>query len=210
MLLNFFYFGMVFAGCASLQGSIMNPYNIISINGVGYVLGIILYVITLGLCLNSLHKDWSFSLLRLFVKGTLLSIAHYNPIYIFAVALTMDMFLVFIELKVRYQSIINPSMFLISQILVNFSLSIFFYMPDSLIAIYLSAAAIALTVLIEIYLHYIEKCIPYHDYPMFNKEKVSIGSHDVNWKINPHDYSLENESVANGRDKDMELHEEKQ
>ena len=200
---------MVFAGCASLQGSIMNPYNIISINGVGYVLGIILYVITFGLCLNSLHQDWSFGLLRLFVKGTLLSVAHFNPIYIFAVAITMDMFLVFIELKVRYQSIINPSMFLISQLLVNFSLSIFFYLPDSLIAIYLSAAAVVLVLLIEIYLHYIEKGIPYREYPFFNKDKVSIGSQDVNWKINPNDYSLENESVANGRDKDLELHEEK-
>lgn len=101
-------------------------------------------------------------------------------------------------------------MFLIAQILVNFSLSIFFYLPDSLIAIYLSAGAVALAILIEIYLHYIEKCIPYDEYPFFSKEKVSIGSQDVNWKINPHDYSLENESVvANGRDKDLELHEEK-
>lgn len=194
---------MVFASCASLQGSIINPYNIISINGVGYVLGIILYVITLGLCLNSLQKDWSFILLRLFVKGTLLSIAHYNPIYIFAVAITMDMFLVFIEIKVRFQFIINPFMFLTSQILVNFSLSIFFYLPDSLIAIYLSAAAVALVILIEIDLHYIEHCIPYDEYPIFSKEKVTIGRQDVNWKINPHDYSLENESVANGREKEL-------
>lgn len=45
---NFFYFGMVFAGCASLQGSILNPRNMITLNGVGYTLGIILYVILIA------------------------------------------------------------------------------------------------------------------------------------------------------------------
>jgi hypothetical protein len=53
---NFFYFGMAFAGCASLQGSILNPNNIISINGSGYALGIVLYVVVLGHCINSVFK----------------------------------------------------------------------------------------------------------------------------------------------------------
>lgn len=43
---------MVFAGCAALQGSILNPNNIISINGLGYVFGIILYIATLAICLK--------------------------------------------------------------------------------------------------------------------------------------------------------------
>lgn len=42
-LYNFFIFGAVFAGCASLQGSIMNPVVELSVNGVFYILGIILY-----------------------------------------------------------------------------------------------------------------------------------------------------------------------
>jgi len=45
---NFFYFGLIFAGCASLQGSILNPRNIISLNGVGYIIGIVLYVIMIS------------------------------------------------------------------------------------------------------------------------------------------------------------------
>jgi len=60
LIFNFFYFGLVFAGCASLQGSIFNPDNIISINGLGYVIGIIIYMGLLGECFNSAFNDWNF------------------------------------------------------------------------------------------------------------------------------------------------------
>ena len=56
---NFFYFGLAFAGCASLQGSIFNPYNIISVNGVGYVMGIMIYMALCGECFNSVYNNWN-------------------------------------------------------------------------------------------------------------------------------------------------------
>lgn len=57
---NFFYFGMVFAGCASLQGSILNPRNIMSINGIGYTLGIVLYVILIADSAFQFYKHSNF------------------------------------------------------------------------------------------------------------------------------------------------------
>lgn len=59
-LFNFFYFGMVFAGCAALQGSLFNPFNIISLNGSGYVIGIIAYMALMGECFSSAYNDWDF------------------------------------------------------------------------------------------------------------------------------------------------------
>ncbi len=59
-LFNFFYFGMVFAGCAALQGSLFNPFNIISLNGSGYVIGIVLFMALMGESFSSAYNDWDF------------------------------------------------------------------------------------------------------------------------------------------------------
>jgi hypothetical protein len=92
--------------------------------------------------------------LRLFVKATLLSAAHFNPIYIFAVALVLDVFLLVVEMRMKSQFTVCPKLTIANHLLVNLALSIFFYMPDSLISIYISSAAITLVVLVEVYLHY--------------------------------------------------------
>jgi hypothetical protein len=42
-LYNFFVFGVAFAGCASLQGAIMNPITSLNVNGAFYIIGILLY-----------------------------------------------------------------------------------------------------------------------------------------------------------------------
>jgi hypothetical protein len=40
--------GLVFAGCASLQGAILNPSSLLSLNGVGYIVGMMVWVGLLG------------------------------------------------------------------------------------------------------------------------------------------------------------------
>lgn len=42
-LYNFFVFGVTFAGCASLQGAIINPISSLSLNATFYIVGILLY-----------------------------------------------------------------------------------------------------------------------------------------------------------------------
>jgi hypothetical protein len=49
-LYNFFSFGLIFAGCTSLQGSILNPISFISINGFFYIFGIVLYILLICEC----------------------------------------------------------------------------------------------------------------------------------------------------------------
>jgi hypothetical protein len=133
--------------------------------------------------------------LRLFVKATLLSLAHFNPLYIVIVVLTFDVCLVVIELKLKWKYIINIKLFVVSQILVNFSLGMIFYLPDSLFAIYCSAAGVALVVMFEIASHYFEKQVELKKYPFFSKEEVlssdKSSNEDPSWKINLEDYTLE-------------------
>jgi len=48
VILNFFSFGIVFAGAVSLQGALYNPFELLSINGFFYMLGTAVYFIMLG------------------------------------------------------------------------------------------------------------------------------------------------------------------
>lgn len=43
VLYNFFGFGLVFAGCASLQGAILNPLSTLNVNATFYIIGILAY-----------------------------------------------------------------------------------------------------------------------------------------------------------------------
>lgn len=45
-VMNFFGFGLFFAGCAALQGALINPQMAITINGSFYLVGIIIYLLT--------------------------------------------------------------------------------------------------------------------------------------------------------------------
>ena len=84
--------------------------------------------------------------MRLFVKGTFLSLAHFNPLYILVAALSLDICLIIIELQLKSKFILNIKLWTVSQLLVNSSLAMIYYLPDSLFAIYCSAAGISLVV----------------------------------------------------------------
>jgi hypothetical protein len=89
------------------------------------------------------------------VKATLLSLAHFNPIYILVVVLTLDVSLFIIEAKLKSKYIINMKLFIANQVLVNFALAFIYYLPDSLLAIYVSATAVGLAVILEIIMHFL-------------------------------------------------------
>ena len=108
-LFNFFGFGLIFAGCSSAQGAILNPLNILTINGSMYIFGILVYLLVLShviyaLYLHSISKIFK---LRLFIKATLLSLAHFNPIYIVAAVIVLDIAAIAGEYYLRKSSLIN-------------------------------------------------------------------------------------------------------
>ena len=92
-LYMFFVFGLSFMGCACLQGAILNPITSITINGLFYILGIIIYVC---LCAETLYriifkdaKEYVHKV-RIILKATLLSLSHFSPIYLVASCVVAD------------------------------------------------------------------------------------------------------------------------
>ena len=80
-------------GCTCLQGAIMNPINKVDVNGVFYILGIIVYTLVFMECLYRLiiesSKRYCYKI-RIFIKASLLSLAHLSPIYLLSAAICVD------------------------------------------------------------------------------------------------------------------------
>lgn len=92
VMYNFFFFGLVFNGCASLQNAIYNPMSEISVSAVFTVIGIICFGLAFTDCLYSLYESpLYFFKLRIFTKAVLLSVCHFSPIYLFSSAFVVDL-----------------------------------------------------------------------------------------------------------------------
>jgi hypothetical protein len=88
---NFFYFGLIFNACVSLQNVMYNPLSVLSVSAVFTVLGIVCYGLAITDCLYSLYQSpLYFFKLRIFAKATLLSLSHLSPIYLFTSSLALD------------------------------------------------------------------------------------------------------------------------
>lgn len=100
-LYNFFVFGVTFAGCASLQGAIKNPVTSLNVNGIFYIIGILLYFSIVCECIYkiTLDKTLNFWKIRVFIKATLLSLSHLSPIYLLSSTVVIDLVLVIVEYK---------------------------------------------------------------------------------------------------------------
>lgn len=122
VMYNFFLSGICFATVGSIQGSFLNPMqNNFSLSSVFYLLGTIIFLIVLGESIWSISKDQhNIFKLRILVKSILLSVLHYNALYLFPLVIGFEAF--FIYLKLTITKCIHPKLWLISNILPNLSL----------------------------------------------------------------------------------------
>lgn len=90
MVYLYFGFGITFAGAASIQGSLYNPVDDFSINGLFYMFGGIVYCGQLAATVKLTMKEQRSCYVRSFAKATILSVAHISPVYICTVAFIID------------------------------------------------------------------------------------------------------------------------
>ena len=89
VIYNYFLGGLSFATAACIQGALLNPMdNWITVSSAFYLLGICLFVVLLGEAIWSSAKD-SHNLfkIRTIAKSVLLSVLHYNALYLFVIIL---------------------------------------------------------------------------------------------------------------------------
>ena len=154
-LYNFFIFGVVFAGCASLQGAFLNPISELSVNGMFYILGILLYFAALCETLYRLYTSVvvHFWRIRVFMKATLLSLAHFSPIYLVSTAVLVDLILVAIEYKICIYPKRFARWWIFSNITVNLALLILLYLPSVQISLFTISLFLLLAIIAEAVMH---------------------------------------------------------
>lgn len=130
-LYNFFCFGLIFAGCASLQGAILNPMETLSINGAFYILGILIYFCMLCECVYKISQDkvYNFYKVRVMIKATLLSLSHFSPIYLLSSAVLIDIILTIVEFKMSEYSKTYCQYWLFAHISCNLALILLVFLP---------------------------------------------------------------------------------
>lgn len=97
---NFFFFGLVFNGSASIQNAIYNPLSELNVSAVFTAFGIICFGLAFVDSLYSLSETpLYFFKLRIFTKALILSVCHLSPIYIYAASFGVDIILMIIEYR---------------------------------------------------------------------------------------------------------------
>ena len=130
-LYNFFVFGSAFAGLASLQGAILNPVKSISINSLFYIVGILIYCCIFCEALYKVYRNPTiyFWRLRILMKASILSLAHFSPIYLLSVAVLIDIIMVAGEYRICHYAQYFGRWWLFANITVNLALIMLVFLP---------------------------------------------------------------------------------
>lgn len=86
--------------------------------------------------------------LRIIVKSLILSVLHYNALYLFSLVLGFEAF--FILFKMRLSKLKFPKLWLVSNILINLSLLLLVELSHSLASIYVSTLLATVSLLLEL------------------------------------------------------------
>lgn len=144
-----FIFGMAYAGSLSLQGAIFNPIQTISVNGFFYLLGIFCYIGVLIEMLYSTHKDKNeLYKVRIFIKASLLSIGHLNPIIVVSVAIITDILLIVLQYMILEKNVAWNKFWLANHLLLDLSLALMFLLPNSAISLYFTIILVIIVVIV--------------------------------------------------------------
>jgi hypothetical protein len=150
-----FMFGMTFAGSLSLQGAKLNSIQKLTVNSLFYLIGIILYLTILVEMLYSVYQSkQNFYRLRIFLKATLLSIAHFKPIIFVSMSIVLDVSLIFLQFFIVENRVAWKNIWLLNHLLLNIVLTLIFLLPHSHLSLYGSMVIVGIVTLIEILLNF--------------------------------------------------------
>jgi hypothetical protein len=157
-LYNYFVFGATFAGCASLQGAIINPISTLSINALFYIIGIMLYFLVICECVYKLSKSkvHNFWKIRVLLKATLLSLSHLNPIYLLSSAVIVDFILIAVEYKLTNYPKEHPKCWIYANAMSNIALTLLVFEPIIILSLVFVSVCIISIIVAETIMHYFE------------------------------------------------------
>lgn len=155
LLWNIFTFSVVYYSCLSVQGAFYNYQQIITTNGVFYILGMLLFIyITIETFYSFVRNYKLINKLRIYLKACLLSLAYLNPIYVTSVCVVLDIMLIAIHFYLINNKNQLSKYLTITHILSTISILFMIFISHSLISIFLTALSLLTSLALEIYIHY--------------------------------------------------------
>ena len=184
-MFNFFSFGLAFAGFSSIIGAFLNYSSILTLNGGFYILGAIAFGVVLSEACTSFFSEKKINRLRVVLKAALLAGGGLNPLYLAATAILVDAILIIVEYNMRKKTLACPTVWLISNFIALLCLAVYFFIPDSLLTLYLVMALVGLVVAMEFYMFYCEKNVDVKDQPKVYEAYNMLSTENHFWNIQP-------------------------
>ncbi len=95
---NVFLFGLIFSGSLSLQGAFYNPIKLVTLNAFFYLIGVLMFIFIFIEIIYSLNQNkQNFYKIRIFIKASMLSIGHVNPITVFSITVIIDLLMIALQ-----------------------------------------------------------------------------------------------------------------
>lgn len=154
LLWNIFTFSVVYFSCLSVQGAFYNYQQIITINGVFYILGMLLFIyITIETFYSFIRNFKLINQIRIYIKACLLSLAYLNPVYVTSVCVAFDIMLVILHFYLIKNKNQLSKFSTFSHILSTLSILFMIFISHSLVSLFLTVLSLLTCLALEIYIH---------------------------------------------------------
>lgn len=147
-LYNFFLSGLSLAAVACIQGAFLNIINEFTVKSSFYLLGIVIWILLI------LEAVWSCSKniknmykIRILAKTVLLSLLHYNPLYLCSLVLCTEIFFICLQLSTAKLS--HPKLWVLSNIILDLALGMLIMLSYSLLSVYVASGLVVVALALE-------------------------------------------------------------
>lgn len=145
---NFFLGGVAFASITCIQGAFINIAEEYTRKSNFYLLGFFVLFAVLVQALWSFYQDRkNMFKIRVLIKATVISVLHYNAIYLFALAIGAEIFFMYFQWKLLNYK--HPRLWLASNILVLLGLTSMVQFSSALITIYIASLVTIIALILE-------------------------------------------------------------
>ncbi len=176
---NLFTFSMCYYSCVSVQGAFYNYSQMITLNGAFYILGMLVFIyVTIETFYAFFRNFRNISKVRIYVKACLLSLAHFNPIYVVSVCVLFDMLMAVLQFYVVSKPNQFSKFFVLTHLLSSVVIGLMIFVSGSLVSLFSTAVCLVICLGFELFIHIKEyqnanKSVEEEEFKMEEDEKGS-------------------------------------
>jgi hypothetical protein len=200
---NIFTFSMCYYSCLSVQGAFYNYSQLITLNGAFYIFGMLLFIyVTIETFYAFFRNFKNISKVRIYVKACLLSLAHFNPIYVVSVCVLFDMLMALLQFYVASKSNQFSKFFILTHLLSSVVIGLMIFVSGSLVSLFSTALCLLICFGFELFIHIKEyqnanKSVEAEEFKMEeDEEKASNQRENENTSQNNNVWDLGRKSTA--------------